>query len=241
MMLAAQSYPYRNPAPWLHRSAGLTLVLCAHAAVLVTGLWYSQAESAPALQAISVSLLSQPPAPLPVAPPTPAAPVSRPAAAEAAPRPPAPTRLITRQALLPASTEQVTAQPDPRPVEPELPANVPEAAPAPAAAAPAAAAEPVEAPSPVETPARFDAAYLNNPRPVYPPLSRRLGETGTVWLRVRVEADGRAGQVDIARSSGYPRLDQAALQAVMAWTFVPARRGEQAIAAWVRVPIEFKQ
>ncbi len=86
---------------------------------------------------------------------------------------------------------------------------------------------------------RFDAAYLENPAPVYPALSRRFGENGRVILRVFVERNGRAGQVEINASSGSPRLDQAAQDAVSRWKFVPARRGTEAVGAWVLVPIVF--
>lgn len=86
---------------------------------------------------------------------------------------------------------------------------------------------------------RFDADYLHNPRPVYPPMSRRMGEEGKVYLRVRVEADGSPSWVEIKTSSGSPRLDQAAENAVRRWRFVPAKRGDEAISAWVVVPISF--
>lgn len=139
-------------------------------------------------------------------------------------------------------------QPRPQPVAPPEPAPVLTAAaeaPAPAAftAPPPPPAPPVvEAPPapPVVTEARFDADYLDNPKPVYPPLSRRLGEVGKVMLAVHVQADGRAGKVEIKASSGFPRLDDAALAAVTRWRFVPARRGDAAIASWVHVPIHFK-
>lgn len=100
----------------------------------------------------------------------------------------------------------------------------------------------VEVPSPPVmpvTPPRFDAAYLDNPKPVYPPLSRRLGEEGKVILRVFVEQSGQASRVEIQTSSGFPRLDGAASAAVSRWRFLPARRGEEPVAAWVRVPIVF--
>lgn len=58
-------------------------------------------------------------------------------------------------------------------------------------------------------------------------------------LRVFVEPGGTAGQVEIKASSGSPRLDQAAIDAVRRWQFVPARRGEEAVGAWVLVPILF--
>lgn len=93
-------------------------------------------------------------------------------------------------------------------------------------------------PPPVVQP-RFDAAYLDNPRPPYPGVSRRLGEEGEVRLRVQVDPAGLAQQVEIQQGSGYPRLDQAALETVRQWRFVPARQGDQPVAAWVIVPIQF--
>lgn len=111
-------------------------------------------------------------------------------------------------------------------------------------AEPAPVAPPVKTPAPVAAPPpvippRFDAAYLDNPAPTYPSVSRRLREEGTVLLRVYVEADGRAGQVELKQSSGYARLDAVAREAVERWRFVAARQGAAAVAAWVVVPITF--
>lgn len=89
------------------------------------------------------------------------------------------------------------------------------------------------------TPAQFDAAYLQNPKPAYPPLSRRLGEQGNIFLAVHVTADGRPEIVSLKQSSGFTRLDNAALESVRRWRFLPARQGEQLIAAWVQVPVQF--
>jgi protein TonB len=83
------------------------------------------------------------------------------------------------------------------------------------------------------------ANYLRNPKPLYPAISRRLNEQGTVFLRVFVTAAGQATQVTIKTSSGYPRLDHAAQQAVIDWKFAPARREGKAVSAWVIVPIKF--
>ena len=66
-----------------------------------------------------------------------------------------------------------------------------------------------------------------------------MGEQGRVFLRVLVAADGVAQQVELKTTSGSPRLDHAALDAVKRWRFVPARQGDQAVAAWVVVPISF--
>ncbi len=85
----------------------------------------------------------------------------------------------------------------------------------------------------------FDAAYLQNPSPDYPALSRRLREEGRLVLRVRVGVDGRAEDIEVRTSTGYPRLDQAGLQTVRRWRFAPARRGAEKVPAWVLVPISF--
>jgi len=83
----------------------------------------------------------------------------------------------------------------------------------------------------------FNAAYLNNPAPDYPALSRRLGEQGKVLLRVQVTADGTAGSVTLQTSSGSTRLDEATLEAVKKWRFVSAKRSGQAVSASAFVPL----
>lgn len=110
----------------------------------------------------------------------------------------------------------------------------------PAPPPPPVAAAPAPAPAPAAiVMARFDADYLHNPKPVYPALSRRLNEEGKVLLKVRVSAQGTALDVAVSKSSGFPRLDAAATDAVSRWRFVPARRGEEAVDSSVVVPITF--
>jgi protein TonB len=96
------------------------------------------------------------------------------------------------------------------------------------------------APQPVVTAARFDADYLKNPAPDYPAMSRRMGEEGKVLLLVQVSAEGHPTDVTVKQSSGFPRLDSAALNAVRNWRFVPAKRGGEAMAASVVVPLSFR-
>ena len=90
------------------------------------------------------------------------------------------------------------------------------------------------------TPAGFSAAYLRNPAPRYPLASRRAGEQGTVTLRVLVTREGLASRVAVEKSSGSPHLDAAALEAVKAWRFAPARQGAERIESWMLVPIVFR-
>jgi protein TonB len=135
----------------------------------------------------------------------------------------------------------VARKPDPPPViaaPVESPAPIAVAPPpAPPAPAPIVAVAP---PPVVVTPPVFAADYLENPPPAYPPLSRRLGEQGRVVLRVLVNAGGSADEVQILDSSGFARLDDVARDTVRSWRFVPAKRGESPVAAWVLIPISFR-
>ena len=79
-----------------------------------------------------------------------------------------------------------------------------------------------------------------NAKPVYPTMSKRNGEQGTVVLRVMVRHDGTAGTVEVKSSSGFPRLDQSAVDAVKTWRFNPATVDGKAVDEWYQVPIPFK-
>jgi protein TonB len=85
----------------------------------------------------------------------------------------------------------------------------------------------------------YKAAYLNNPRPPYPLLARRMGLQGRVVLDVEVLDIGLCGQVNVAQGSGYDVLDNAALNTVKSWHFAPARQAGRAVTRWFKVPINF--
>lgn len=136
----------------------------------------------------------------------------------------------------------------PKPVEPRRVQLTPEVAtpdapvemPAPPAVASAAPAQPVNAsPGPPDREPDYQAAYLNNPVPVYPMVARRMGWQGRVVLNVEVLASGLPGQIKLHQSSGHDVLDNAAMQAVRGWRFVAARQGGQVIAKRLLVPIPF--
>ncbi len=80
---------------------------------------------------------------------------------------------------------------------------------------------------------------MNNPPPAYPPVSKRLGETGKVVVRVYISPDGLAQKGEVRTSSGFERLDAAALSAALKWRYVPGKRGGVAEAMWVNVPVTF--
>lgn len=128
-----------------------------------------------------------------------------------------------------------------RPIEPPLltaPLEVPSPVTAPPPP-PIATATPPSPPLPV-TPPVFNADYLDNPAPAYPGMSRRLREQGRVLLRVLVNVNGSTDDVQLRASSGHPRLDEAALDTVRRWKFVPAKRGAELVPAWVLIPISFR-
>lgn len=163
----------------------------------------------PAVVGVLVSEYRQRPSPAPMAAPTP----------RERPTP----RVAPLQELPPSERAPVLP-----PEAAQAPAAPVETA-APAAAAPASSDSSASGPV---TPPRSDAAHLNNPKPVYPAVSRRLKEAGRVVLEVYILADGSVGEVRVKTSSGYPRLDEAALAAVRRWKYVPARRGNDPVALW---------
>ncbi len=155
---------------------------------------------------------------------------------ELAPKPPP-------QPPLPKQTKKTPPVPLPIFTANSVPSNAPAtfvvAPQAPAPPAPVPLSAPPPSTGEMVTAARFDADYLDNPKPVYPHASRRMREQGKVLLRVRVNPAGLADRVEIKQTSGFQRLDQAAEEVVGRWRFIPARRGDEAIAAWVLVPISF--
>lgn len=216
MAIALPTFP-DDSAP---QSAGLefALVVALHIGVVAALISFEVLPLPAPLATLMVRVIQAPAQPSELTPPRPKPMTSKPIA----PNHSDPARehpLLAAETPAPAAIEVALAK--------ELPARLPMPI---AATAPPAAS--------VSEP-RFDAAYLDNPAPVYPALSRRLREDGRVLLRVFVESSGRPGQIEINVSSGSPRLDQAARDAVSRWKFIPARRGAEAVAAWVLVPIVF--
>ena len=164
---------------------------------------------------------STPAAPPPLAPPAPT--VSEPAVSNA-PSPPS-------VAVAP-STSAVGASP--------AAAGTTEGAgrSAPTSTAVASAPSGEAAPSSITRSARPQGGY--QVRPSYPSSALRQGIQGTTLLKVHVLIDGRVGDVLVQQTAGHPDLDQAAVEAVRRWRFEPARRGNDPVAMWVLLPVEFQ-
>ena len=108
-----------------------------------------------------------------------------------------------------------------------------------ASAAPAVAAPPAPTAAPI-TPPSANASTLHNPAPHYPMDARRQKQEGTVRLRVVITVDGRVKDISVARSSGFASLDDAALDAVRRWKFVPGMQAGTPVEAVGFVPIPFR-
>lgn len=80
----------------------------------------------------------------------------------------------------------------------------------------------------------------NNPRPIYPALSQRLHEEGTVHLRATVDAQGQVIALHIIQSSGFALLDKAARDAVRHWRLEPHRHEAHATETAVDIPVTFR-
>jgi protein TonB len=198
--------------------AGLIATVALHATALGALLAYEPTRSALAAAApIMVDWIAAPKAEPVVSPPEP----PKPRVVHHRPKPVEAPKVIAAPVESPSASPVVVPAPPPPP--PQQVASIPAPAPEPVVVAP-----------PV-----FNAAYLQNPAPAYPSLSRKLREQGRVILRVLVSANGVADQVELQTSSGYPRLDESARTTISRWKFVPAKRGAEPIAGWVLIPINF--
>lgn len=155
-------------------------------------------------------------------------------------QPPLPAPPLPKEETV-AKVEEQPAPPVEEKPSPPPPKPIKKPTPAPTAAATNKAANPV---APTRTTGASGAtsrpSALYNPPPSYPNESTRANEEGAVLLSVRVNAAGRADSITVSKSSGFPRLDRAASEAVRRWKFKPATRNGEPIATIVDVPIVFR-
>jgi len=211
----------------LQRRAMVGAIAAAHLAAFWALLQVREVRDAVAdVAPIFVSFVA-PPAPPKIAPP---------------PAPPPPAPPVRR----PVTTERpvIATAPAPQPapfVVPPAPAPVP---PEPAPVAVAAPAPVTPAPPPPPAPPRNLAAsavqYLEPLQVDYPRLSKRLGETGVVMLRIFIDESGRVREAQVSRTSGHTRLDDAAMAAVQKARFKPPSENGQAVSGYAQVPVDFQ-
>lgn len=211
----------------IERFVGLAMVLALHSVVL-WGLWqYRILPSARETMTLFVEFIA-PPIPKPsVKPPSPAKPVVKP---KNEPRP-AP-RLVAQAPIL-TPNEPISSPPAPQPTPrieaPALP---------PAPPAPPAHATPLPS-GPIALGSELSVVCPERTAPAYPAISRRLGEEGTVVLHVELDQTGAVVHASVKSSSGFARLDEAALAAVRNWRCQPAQRNGQPVRATALQPFKF--
>jgi periplasmic protein TonB len=219
----------------------LGLIILLHAALLYAALYGMQHPASRSVmpREVVATFITPQPAPVPepqVSPPEPQ-PVPKPVPKVAS----KPTPVVKK-----AATPKVTPSPTPAPAPVEQPVAAPAptvaaapSTPEPPAAAPVAPAAPPApiAPAPPKTVSGVE--YVQPPQPDYPPISKRMGEEGKVMLRVLVSERGRPEKVDIQKSSGFTRLDEAARQAAMRAMFKPHLEDGKPVAVYALIPINF--
>lgn len=195
---------------------GLVVVVVLHVAVINGLLSHRLTVPSPEAQTLFVNFIA-PPAPEKLVEPK---------------RPPPPT---PKPVDKPRARQLMAQAPALKPADPVAPAPPDTPAPAPALPAP-----PMPLPvGPLALSAELAMVCPERPAPAYPPLSRRLGETGQVVLRVELSEAGKVAAAVVERSSGHPGLDQAALAAVRHWRCTPATRNGQPTRAVALQPFKF--
>ena len=167
---------------------------------------------------------------------------------EAPPTPPAPPPPSSPVKPLPLPTPLpvIAAAPSPAPAVFTVPAVVPDPAPAPLLTVPTLVATPPAPPPPAPPPApktipASAVQYIEAPAVTYPRLSKRNAEAGLVVVRAYIDAAGGAPRrVQVNTSSGFARLDEAALVAVQKARFKPYTEGGQPVEGWALIPINFE-
>ena len=204
------------------RRAVVAAILAAHVAAVYGMLQVREVrEAAREVVPMFVDLIAPP---APPAPPVPPPPVPQPIQKKP---PPAP---VIAAAPSPAPAAFVVPAPPPEPVIESAPAPV---------AVQAPTAPPAPPPPPKIIPASA-VQYLEPPAPEYPRLSKRNAESGKVVVRVYIDVAGMPRNVQVSTSSGFARLDDAAVSAVQKARFRPYTENGQATAGWTNVPINFE-
>lgn len=236
--------PDLNPVQRWFLAASVLVVHVVLAAVVVTAMRAPELVAEP--RAMEVALIADTPqvqrAQDPVDPQVPPQPaVAKPAPAQ--PQLPAPVLAANR----PAAPNDVQVAPPappvpPKPTETAAPTN-PSAAALPAGpTGPVTAAPSSDAGRQVVVPKVLPSSavrYLVEPDLIYPRASRELGESGVVRLKVLVDEHGRPRDIEVVRSSGYPRLDQQAVLAMKKARFQPHLEDGVARTVWVVAPLTF--
>lgn len=207
---------------------GFLFVLIVHAGILYI-LWNQRLIPQPEQLVTVFSELIMAPSPTPITKTAPSPPIAKPQTATKPPLKPKQERMVAKSAAIPEQ-ESVATPPDKT--------NALENDKSKALDSTASSAAPAQT-DPVTLSSELSVFCQKLTAPIYPPMSRRLGEEGNVELHVELDEKGRIDGVRINRSSGYERLDAAALAALKNWRCSPSLRNGQPVRAVALQPFNF--
>jgi periplasmic protein TonB len=179
--------------------------------------------------------------PKPVPPPPPVIPKETPPPkqeiAKQPPKPPVPQKQAPPQILAVETPTPTPSAPEPVQIAPPAPVLPP-------SVAVAAVATPAPAPVPAPVPATkvlpsTDADDLYNPNQRYPRMSQTMGEQGTVFVRILIGDNGLPKKAELQKTSGFERLDQAALEFVMQSRYKPGTLGGKPTEMWMGREVKY--
>ena len=210
-------YQQRGSPNWL----AIAIILALHAVAIAAIMHVRHERHRRAEARLSVFNLTPPPPP---------------PSEEAPPPPPSQPQVVAPPPLVrtPSPPPAIRTTPDP---QPQVAAIAPVVA-APAAPVVAAASVSAAPPSTVQG-GDLGAQMIAGKPPRYPVESRRKREQGTVLLALTLAPDGSVDTIAVARSSGFSRLDNAALDAVRRWRWKPMVQQGQPVRVKGVVEIPF--
>jgi protein TonB len=217
------------------RTAGLAATLVLHAVILY-GLWSYQIIPPPS-EALTVFVSSMNPlAPAKIAEPVAPKPAPPLKERQEVPRPVTPSapQVLTSPAPVTSPAEAVAPPP---PVAKAVPAPPAVSTFVPAGSPPQQGA--ATGPQPVLLSGELSVNCSERTPPAYPKQSLRLGEQGKTVLLVELDELGRVADVAVKTRSGFPRLDEAAINAVKSWHCTPAKRNGVAVRSVALQPFNF--
>lgn len=224
--LVASRHPFRHLSR--HLLAGFGIAVLAHLAIFITFPSLTPSRVIQATLQSGATILH-----IAIAPPKPQPAPTRAAAAPSA-EPKAKTSIKEPSVKKPLVKKAAT----PKAPLPKANTSLPDQPAAPPPPAPSTVKS-ATAPAPIPTTHQVN---LRSDRiaPTYPKRALRMKQEGTVMLKILVDKNGSQKHIQLARSSQFPLLDRAAIDAVRQWRFHPTLRNGEAIISWVQVPIEFQ-
>ena len=189
------------------------------------------------LSAVEISFADADSAETPPSLPSPTPPEESVPPPEPPPPPPQEESVPLPEPPPPPPQEESVPLPEPPPPQPQE-----ESVPPPEPPPPPPQEESVPLPETAPKQAKIDAPPrpVKSIRPDYPKTARQRGEEGDVVLALSIDERGRVNRAEVAETSGFAELDDAAVRAAERARFVPAKSGRTSVSSTARITITFR-